>query len=200
MLRLHYAPRTRAVRVRWLFEELELPYELIRGELVPPSVGFSQQTPSGKYPVLEDGEQVIAESGAIVEYLAERYGEGRLAPAVDDPMRARYLEWLHYCEGTAGSAMSPIIFHKRYAKDAESRGDLIEVWTGRARASLQPAEAHLAGRTFLLDDQFSAADIMLGYTVAVAQSIGVLEDRFPALLAYVRGLLERPAFQRAVAD
>jgi glutathione S-transferase len=200
MLRLHYAPMTRCIRVRWLFEELELPYELIRGELVPPTEGYSQDTPSGKFPVLEDDEQVIAESGAIVEYVVERYGNGRLAPAVGDPLRGRYLEWLHYCEATAGSAMSPVIFHTRYVEDAEERGDLVEVWTRRARAALQPAEVHLTDRAFLLDDEFTAADIMLGYTVAVAQVMNILGDDFPTLKAYFGRLSARPAFGRAMAD
>src|SRR5262245_16580567 len=102
MLRLYYAPRTRAVRIRWLLEELELPYEVQRVPFVVPSGGFfAQATPSGKVPVLEDEGVPIGESGAILEYVVERYGNGRLAPPVGSPARGLYLQWIHFAEGTA---------------------------------------------------------------------------------------------------
>ncbi len=87
MLKLYYAPRTRAARILWLLEELGLPHELERVEFLPTSDTFFQQnTPTGKLPTLEDGDVLLCESGAIVEYILERYGEGRLAPA-EDPRR-----------------------------------------------------------------------------------------------------------------
>ena len=109
MLTLYYAPRTRAVRVRWLLEELGVPHELRRVPFVPPTGGFfSQATPLGKFPVLVDGDVTIFESGAIVEYVLERYGQGRLAPAAGSPLRGPFLQWLHFAEATAGMARRAI--------------------------------------------------------------------------------------------
>jgi glutathione S-transferase len=200
MLRLYYAPRTRSVRVRWLLEELGLPYELVRSEFKPSAQSYSQGTPLGKYPVLEDGEVVMGESGAIIEYLIERYGKGKLAPAIGDPLRAAYLQWLHYSEGTAYPPMGVIIFHTRYAQDAEARGDLMDVWMDRARTAFQFAEDAIAGKQWILGDTFSAADVMLGFTLAAGQSVGVLDESLPDLRAYLARLLARPALQRALAD
>src|SRR5262245_54539345 len=120
MIALYYAPRTRAVRVRWLLEELGLPYELRRVTFVAPSGGFfAQATPSGKLPVIEDGEITIAESGAILEYVLERYGGGRLAPPPGSPARGRYLQWLHFAEGTLSVPLSTILWHLLYKGDAD---------------------------------------------------------------------------------
>ncbi len=92
MMKLYYAARTRAVRVLWLLEELGLPYELVRRPFDPPSDRFfSQSTPTGKFPTLVDGDVTLCESGAIVEYILERYGEGRLAPPIGTPERAASL-------------------------------------------------------------------------------------------------------------
>jgi glutathione S-transferase len=89
MIKLYFAPRTRSVRILWLLEELELPYELARVEFAAPAERFfAQQTPLGKLPTIEDGDVVMCESGAIVEYILERYGGGRLAPPVGSRERA----------------------------------------------------------------------------------------------------------------
>jgi glutathione S-transferase len=112
MITLYYAPRTRAVRIRWLLEELELPYELRRVAFVSPSSGFFvQTTPTRKLPAIEDGDVTVGESGAIIEYVLERYGDGRLAPPVGSPARAPYLQWLHFAEGTLSVPLSTILWH-----------------------------------------------------------------------------------------
>ena len=93
MIRLFFAPGTRAVRVRWRLEELELPYTLERVTFKPTtSQFFIQDTPTGKIPTLIDGDTVMAESGAMIEYILEKYGRGRLMPAVDSPLPAPYLQ------------------------------------------------------------------------------------------------------------
>ena len=93
MIKLYYAPRTRSIRVLWLLEELGLPYDLEPVEFLPPAKNFfAQQTPLRKLPTIEDGDVVMCESGAILEYILERYGEGRLAPPVGSPARAAYLQ------------------------------------------------------------------------------------------------------------
>ena len=120
MIRLYYAPRTRAVRVRWLLEELGLAYELVRVDFQVPSGGFfAQATPSGKVPVIEDDGVVISESGAILEYIVDRYGAARLARSVDSAARGLYLQWLHFAEGTASVPLSTILWHTLYKGDAD---------------------------------------------------------------------------------
>jgi glutathione S-transferase len=199
MLKLYYAPRTRAVRVRWLLEELGLPYELARIEFRG-GTNFAQATPLGKLPVLEDGDTVIGESGAILEYILERYGDGRLAPALGSPLRGAFLQWLHFAEGTAFPPLGILIWHRIYRKDAERVAPALEVASERARATLEVIEKHLSSRLHLLGAEFSAADIMLVFTLAVAEFLGELDARYPATLAYLHRSMERPAYRRATAN
>ena len=110
MITVHHLNNSRSQRVLWLLEELALPYEIVKYErdkqtmLAPPSL--MKVHPLGKSPVISDGDTVIAESGAIIEYLLERYGAGRLQPAPGTPERLRFTYWLHFAEG---SAMSPLL-------------------------------------------------------------------------------------------
>lgn len=188
------------MRVRWLLEELGLPHVLRRVEFVPPSGGFfAQSTPSGKLPVVEDGDVTIAESGAILEYVLERYGNGRLAPPIGSPARARYLQWLHFAEGTLSVPLSTILWHALYKGDAGGLPTVMADARERAHRTLQVVDDALDGRDHLAGD-FSAADIMVGFTVAAARALGVLDSRHARLEAYLARLEARPAFQRATAD
>lgn len=200
MIKLYHAPRTRSVRVLWLLEELGLPYELARVEFRPPaSAFFSQATPLGKLPTVEDGDVLLCESGAIVEYILERYGEGRLAPPVGSPQRAAFLQWLHFAESTAFPPLGIVVWLARYRGEAEQHASLIEDARARARTGLDFLQRELGARTYLLGAEFSAADIMMGFTLVAARLLGVLDDRYPALRAYLERLEARPAFQRAIA-
>jgi glutathione S-transferase len=201
MIRLYYVPRTRALRVRWLLEELQLPYALERVAFVPPSQGFfAQATPSGKVPVIEDDGIAISESGAILEYIVDRYGAGQLAPPVGVAARGPYLQWLHFAEGTASVPLSTIIWHLLYKGDADQVPTVIADARQRAHTTLMVAERGLATSDYLPGPEFSAADIQLHFTIAAANALGVLDDRHPRLQAYLARLEARPAFQRAAAD
>jgi glutathione S-transferase len=201
MIRLYYAPRTRAVRVRWLLEELGLPYELVRVAFRVPSCGFfAQDTPSGKVPVIQDDGVAISESGAILEYIVGRYGEGRLAPPVESAARGLYLQWLHFAEGTASVPLSTILWHTVYKGDAGQFPSVVADARDRAHSTLMVVERALAASDYLPGPDFSAADIQLHFTIAAARALGVLNDRLPRLQKYLTRLESRPAFQRAVAD
>ncbi len=201
MIKLYYAPRTRAVRILWLLEELGLPYELVRCQFDPPSDRFfSQSTPPGKFPTLVDGDVTLCESGAIVEYILERYGEGRLAPPIGTPERAAYLQWLHYAEGTAFPPLGIIVWLSRYRDEAEAQSVLLEDAHQRAAAGLAFLEQGLGEGPYLTGQAFTAADVMMGFTLIAARSLAVLDDRFPKLLAYVGRLASRPAFQKLLAE
>ena len=200
MLRLYHAPRTRSVRVLWLLEELALPVELVTVPFkAPSSEFFVQETPLGKIPTLEDEGTVLCESGAIVEYLLERYGEGRLAPGLSSPLRGRYLQWLHFAEGTAYLPLGVMVWLTRYRDDAEKHVSLLEDLRHRAAGGMAFLEQHLGEGPWLLGDDFSAADVMTGFTLTAARNLGVLDDRYPGLMAYIARLEARPAYQRAVS-
>jgi len=200
MIKLYYAPRTRSVRVLWLLEELGLPYELERVDFLPPAKNFfAQRTPLGKLPTIEDGDVVMCESGAIVEYVLERYGDGRLAPPVGSRARAAFLQWVHFAESTAFPPLGILAWLTLYRDDAERHAALVEDARARGAMGLDFLERALGRNTYLIGDDFSAADIMMGFTLIAARLLGVLDARHPGLNAYVARLEARPAFQRALA-
>ena len=199
MIRLYHAPQSRSVRVLWLLEELGLPYELETIELKPPAPRpFAQSTPLGKVPVLEDGEVTMFESGAILEYVLERYGKGRLAPPQGSPLRGPFLQWIHFAEGTAFTGLGNIAWHTRFKEDADQMPDAIADYRIWASAAIEVLERALAGKDYLLGPEFSGADIMVGYTLLVAKAFGVLDQGFPRVEAYLGRLTGRPAFRTAL--
>lgn len=199
MIRLYAAPRTRAVRIVWLLEELALPYDLLSVTFQPTTSSFFiQQTPTGKIPTLEDGEVVMCESGAIVQYLLERYGKGRLEPAVGTPERAAYLQWLHYAEATAFAPLGVVVWLTRYRQDAEDHPGLVRDAVERAKTSFGFPEQSLADRDYLAGDAFTAADIMMGFTLLAARTLEVLDD-LPNLTAYLGRITARPSFAATLA-
>ena len=200
MIKLYFAPLTRSIRIVWLLEELGLPYELQRVEFLPTERQFfSQKTPTGKLPTLEDGDVVMCESGAIVEYLLEKYGAGRLAPTIGSPQRAAFLQWLHFAESTAFPPLGIVVWLTRYRGDAEHHAVLIQDARARAEAGLDFLQRGLGSGPYLLGEEFSAADVMMGFTLAAARALGVLDDRRPALMEYLARLQARPALQKAAA-
>ena len=199
-MKLYHAPRTRSLRIAWLLEELELPYQLERVEFTPTTGRFfAQSTPTGKLPTLEDGDVMLCESGAIVEYVLERFGEGRLAPAPGSRERAAFLQWIHFAESTAFPPLGILTWLTRYREDAAQHAALIADTRERAAAGLDFVEEGLGPNDYLVGNAFSAADIMMGFTVVAARVLGVLGERHPRLASYLGRLEARPAFQRALA-
>jgi len=200
MIQLYFAPRTRAVRILWLLEELGLPYELKRVDFLPTATKFFQQTtPTGKLPTLVDGDVTLCESGAIVEWLLERHGAGRLAPAPGTRERARYLQWLHFAESTAFPPLGIVVWLSVYRGDAAKQSELIEDARGRAASGLEFLERELGDGAYLVGDTFTAADVMMGFTLVAARLLGVLDARFPRVNRYLARLEARPAFLKAAA-
>ncbi len=199
MLKLYFAPRTRAVRIAWLLDELDVRYQLEKVEFAPPSGGtFSQRTPLGRLPVIEDDGMVMCESGAILEYILERYGDGRLAPSVGSPDRGPFLQWMYYAEASVYPPLGVIIMHTLYEKNADQVAVAIETATKRAHSALDFVQEQLGDREHLVGGAFSAADIMMAFSLAAAQAVGVLGERHAALLRYLDAMMSRPAFRRAM--
>ena len=198
-MRIHYAPNSRAVRIVWLFNELGLSYELKHYKVGAPELRtpeYLQIHPMGRVPVLEDGDVRLHESGAIVQYILAKYGEGRLVPEVTSPEFATYLQWLHYAEGMIMPQVNIIVVEtillpeeRRNPVNADRARKLIT----RALAAV---EAGLAGREFLAGE-FSGADITTGHACIVSSRLGVDISDKPNLSAYVERLQARPTLKAA---
>jgi glutathione S-transferase len=189
----------RSARIYWLLEELGIPYELKRVEFVPPERPFAQATPTGKLPTLEDGDITLFESGAIVEWILDRYADGRFAPPHGSPERARFLQWLHFAE-SAFAGIGNMAWHQIQRKDADQMPTAMADYRGWAIASLDVLERALAQDPYLLGAEISGADFMMGYTVQVAQWFGLVGAEHPRVAAYLERLAARPAFQKTISS
>ena len=200
MLNLHFAPNSRAGRIVWLLEELELPYDINKMAFHPSDLKSDEHRarhPLGRVPVLDDGDVSIYESGAIVEYVIERHKNGGLKPAVNDPRYPDYLQWFHYCEGMVMPPVNTIVV-QTVLLPPERRD---ETALGQAQKllnkALAPVDEALEGKDYLIGD-FSAADIMLGHACFMSNRLGCVSDDMPHLRAYVERVAARPAFQTAI--
>ncbi len=200
-MKIYYAPNTRAVRIVWLFEELGLPYELETFKLGDPamrSAEYARVHPLGRVPALTDGDVTLYESGAIVEYILARHGNGRLVPAVDLPEFPVYLQWLHYAEGMIMPPVNTIVV-ETILLPAERRNQTnVDRATKLLARMLGAVDAHLAGREYLAGE-FSGADIMTGHAYTVAVKLGADIADKPHVGAYIERINARPALQKAWA-
>lgn len=213
MIVLHHLNNSRSQRVLWLLEELGVPYEVKRYErdpktmLAPPELRAVH--PLGKSPVISDGAVVVAESGAIMEYLADTYGQGRLLPPPGDPARRRHSYWLHYAEG---SLMPPFLLSLIFAKVRSApmpffakpiaHGIADKVMSGfvtpQVNLHLDFLEAELGKSAWFAGDDFSVADIQLSFPLEAAAARGGLDVRRPRLMDFVQRIQARPAYRRAL--
>jgi len=214
MIRVHHLNNSRSQRILWLLEELGLPYEVVRYQrdaktmLAPPELRAVH--PLGKSPVITDDNITLAESGAIIEYLVERYGEGRLQPALGTPERLRYTYWLHFAEG---SAMPPLLLKlvfsflpKSPALPALLRPLVRKVSEGAQKSFIDPQilqqlnyfEAELGRHEWFAGDSFSAADIQMSFPLEAAAARGGLDKKWPKVSGFLQKIHDRPAYQRAL--
>ena len=198
-LTLHHLNDSRSVRILWLLEEAGIPYQLVRYQrdakthLAPESLKAIH--PLGKSPVIEENGKIIAESGAMVEYLIARYAP-HLAPAADTPDYIDYLQWVHFAES---SAMLPVLL-KIFGNFEEKTGTQLNFLAGYADNEFAKVFGFLndtlAGRQFIVGDSLSGADIMLGFVVNTALDQLNAGDRFPHLQRYARLLKSLPGWQK----
>ena len=199
MLKLHFAPQSRAGRILWLLEELALPYELNAMAFHPKDLKSDEHRnrhPLGRIPVLDDGDVSIYESGAIVEYVLARHKEGGLKPSVESPMFPEYLQWFHYCEGMVMPPINTIVVHTILLPEDRRDATVLGQAQRLLARALQPVEEALQGKDYLAGD-FSAADTMLGHSIMMAERMGIVTDEHPNLKAYAARLKARPALQKA---
>jgi glutathione S-transferase len=213
MITLHHLENSRSQRVLWLLEELGTPYEVKRYArnpqtmLAPPEL--LKVHPLGKSPVITDGDITVAESGAIIEYLLDTYGEGRLRPPAGTAQRRQFTYWLHFAEGSAmpflllklvfdkvRSAPVPFFIKPVVKGIADKVGkSFIEPNIVRQLAYM---EAELAQRPWFAGDEFSAADVQMSYCLEAAAARGGLGTKYQALSAWLGRIHARPAYQRAL--
>lgn len=192
MMKLYWAPRTRSLRALWVLEEAGAPYERVRVDLSAgeqKSLEFRAINPMAKVPALTNGPLAIAESGAICAYVAEAVPQTNLAPPVGDPSRGRYLQWLFFSPGCVEQAYLAKSSNVQLRPESAGFGDFDRVF--------DVLEAAVSTGPWLLGEQFSAADVMIGSDLHWGIDIFKLVPSRPALRAYVDRCLARPAFQRA---
>ena len=200
MLTLHFAPNSRAGRIVWLLEELELEYDINKMAFNPKDLKSDEHRarhPLGRVPVLDDGDVRIYESGAIVEYVIERHKNGGLKPEVSDPLYPEYLQWFHYCEGMVMPPVNTIVV-QTLLLPPDRRDETVLGQAQRLLAkALEPVDESIAGRDYLIG-AFSAADVMLGHACFMSNRLGCVSDEMANLKGYVERISERPAFKTAI--
>ena len=212
MITVHHLNNSRSQRVLWLLEELGLEYDIKFYQRDPKTMlapkELMQVHPLGKSPVITDGDLTIAESGAIIEYLVERYGNGQFIPAAGTPDRLRYRYWLHYAEGSAMPLLLLKLIFSRLPKSVPALirpvarlicgGVLARMVDPQLKRHLHYLEGELARGGWFAGNSFTAADIQMSFPVEGARSRGGLDAQYPNLLKYLEVIHARPAYQRAL--
>jgi len=199
-MKLHFAPNSRAGRIVWLLEELGLEYEINKMAFHPKDLKSDEHRkrhPLGRIPVLDDGDVSIYESGAIVEYVMARYGDGGLKPAVDAPEFPEYLQWFHYCEGMVMPPINTIMVHSVLLPPERRNEETLGQAQRLLSKAVAPVNDALEGREYLVG-AFTAADVMLGHSLFMANRLGQISEEMSNLKGYVKRLEDRKAFQTAI--
>jgi glutathione S-transferase len=192
-MQLYWAPRTRSLKAIWMLEETGLPYDLNRIDLQAgeqTSATYRAINPMMKVPAIVDGPTKVAESGAILAYLAEQSPKAKLAPSIDHPRRGDYLRWLFFSAGCVEAAFVEKFTQIKLPTVSAGWGDFERV--------LDVIEAGLAPGPWLLGELFTAADVAIGSDLRFGMDIFKIIEPRPAFRAYVDRCVTRPAFVRAL--
>jgi len=199
MIVVHHLNESRSQRILWLLEELQVPYEIAfyqreaRTNMAP--LELRAIHPLGKSPVITDGDRVIAESGAIIDYIVRRHGHGRLQPDPATPLYDDYVQWLHYAEG---SATLPLVMKSLTSRVGRTLAPLGRQADSEVALHLRFIDQRLAGRDFLLGDELTAADVQMSFVGELARAV-IDRSVYPNLEAWCRRFQARPAYQAAIA-
>jgi glutathione S-transferase len=213
MVVVHHLENSRSQRVLWLLEELGVPYQVRRYARDPQTMlapaALRSVHPLGKSPVISDGDATVAESGAIIEYLVERHGGGRLVPPAGSPERLRYRYWLHYAEGSAMPPLllklvvdrieaAPVPFFLRPVTRriaANVRGSFLDA---QLATHFDFVESELARSPWFAGGEFTAADVQMSFPLEVAAARVPGQASRPATAAFLQRIHARPAYRRAL--
>ncbi|WP_024513852.1 glutathione S-transferase [Bradyrhizobium sp. Tv2a-2] len=201
MLTVHHLGKSQSERIVWLCEELQIPYELKRYArdaktmLAPPDYKALHRI--GTAPIITDGDVVLAESGAVVEYIIAKYGNGRLTLRADDPDFAQFLYWFHFANGTLQATMGRLMILNRL-KLADDNPILTAI---RARLDLafNLVDARTREAEYLAGNEFTSADIMIGFSLTTMRYFQPYDlVRCPNIIKYLARIAGRPAYRRAM--
>ena len=199
MIEIHHLNESRSRRITWMLEELGQNYTIIgyqrdpKTRLAPPDLKAIH--PLGKAPVIRDGDAVLIESGAIIEYLIRTYGNGQFAPAMGTPNYNRYIQLLHYGEG---SAMLPLMLKLYTSRLGEAGAPLQPRINSEIQNHMGWLDSELVDKTYFVGETLTGADVQLSF-VAQYATMGEGAEMFPNLARFVAMLEARPAYQRAIA-
>lgn len=209
MIKIYHVTGTRGIRAIWTCEELGLEYKVESVDFSPEkrrSPEWLAINPLGKVPVLEDGDLRMSESVAMVQFLLDRYGEGRLQPKAGTDDAARYLEWCWLAEATFTRPLGDLLHHTQVKPEAERVASVAKEGRERASRCLETIERHMEsqhdrGQDYLMGNELTGADIAMGWSLGVARRVGLLStDASPHATKYLDTLEARPAFKVAAAS
>ncbi len=202
MIIIHHLDKSRSERIVWLVEELGLPYQLeitLREHGLAPA-SYRAIHPLGRAPIISDGEVVLIESGAIVDYLSTRYGNGKLRPPPSSPDYARYLQWMHYAEGTAMSSLLLDYFVSSIPGGTAKLTPRLEMVRARNIEMLRHIDTELGQHPYFAGAEFSGADIMMEFCFAfLARAKGETFAAYSHIAAWLQRVHARPAYAKAMS-
>lgn len=197
MIKIYHAKRTRSARVIWLLEELAVPYQLEVMDFTPEALkhpSHLERHPLGKLPVVETDGVRFFESGAHVQYLLERYGQGRLEPQPGSAERAHYLQWFHFGEASLAAPLSRIVDQRFNRPKEQLIPEALEEARTAFGAAAQVVERVLSEHPYICGEAFSAADIMVSYGLIMARITRELPESCTHIADYLARLKARPAY------
>jgi glutathione S-transferase len=201
MLTVHHLGRSQSERIVWLCEELGIAYELKHtardpGTMLAPAE-YKALHPIGSAPVITDGDLVLAESGAIVEYIVAKYGNGRLTVPADHPDFAPFLYWFHFANGTLQAGLGRLMMLNRLKLDPDN--PILRATKARIDRAFDLVEARTGEAEYLAGREFTSADIMMGFSLTTMRYFQPYDlQRCPNILAYLARIGARPAYRRAM--
>lgn len=202
MLTIYHSPMTRSCRILWLAEELGLEYQLHTMELFSAEMSSAEYLaihPLGKVPAIKDGDFVLWETIAIMEYLIAKYSDGNLLPARGTEPGAQAIQWMEFAENQLTVMASEVLVHDGILPPERTIPELIQRGRQALPGMIKIVEDAVTNKPYLMGEQFSAADIMMGFAIPIAMHAGFVNESTPAINSYFERLSARPAFQKAMA-
>ena len=196
-MKLYYARESRAVRVAWVLEELGLEYDVHKFSLGDRSMrepAYLSLHPMGRVPTLEDGKIRLFESGAIVQYILEKYGNGRFVPRSNNSNFASYLQWFHYAEGMIMPPMNTLVVETILLPPERRTEVNVKRASKLLNQMLHAVNENLSDKAYLVGPELTAAEFMTGHAVIMSQRLGIDMQDKPYLIEYIKRLETRDAF------
>lgn len=196
-MKVFHAPGSRSTRVLWFAEEMGLPYEVEAGSIMAPSPALKAANPAVTLPCFIDGDVVLTESMAIIQYLADTYGPTPLAVKLGDRRYADYLQFMYFGEASLAAFITPLVATRFRAPDDQKENFTAQACRAMFRGRLKVIDAQLTKHAYIAGDDFTAADISIAYALTFGSNFGLAEVFSPAVKDYLAKLQARPAYQRA---